>query len=544
VARGLAVLAALAVSLLAVSGAGGADAQTPRAGGTVRFGELSEPPCLNPLLARCLGPGGFPTLAFLAEKVLEPEFVVSPDFTWRPQLVSGVTFTRKPPFTLTYRIQPRARWSDGVPVTARDFVFTLRARIARKDQLDEATRGVVEQVRSASAVGAKAVRVVLRERHAGWHSLFGNILPRHALAGEDLGSIWADGIVNPKTGRPIGSGPFLVERWERGEQLTLVRNPRYWGRRAYLDRLVLRFRVEGSQPVEWFRRGELDIAWAFPAAPGALGALRQERGLRLVTTPPSASWDHFAIRIGPGGHPALKNKLVRRALAYGIDRTALIRQVLGSSSPNHPPHDSVVIVRPSPHYRPNWSGYSRRPAEARRLLEQAGCRSGADGIYVCAGQRLSLRFVTSAGIPPRAQLISLAQAQLRQVGIEVVPTFAPPPVFLGQILPQGGFDVALFGWTGDPSGTGLNAIFGCGGELNYTGYCQRLVTRDLDQANRILDASQQARVLNRADRQMAQDVPALPLYQIPLPAAFRTTIHNYALSPNPLTTSGEWWLER
>ena len=167
-----------------------------------------------------------------------------------------------------------------------------------------------------------------------------------------------------------------------------------------------------------------------------------------------------------------------------------------------------------------------------------------DGVYVCAGQRLSLRFVTRAGIPPRARILSLAQAQLRQVGIEVVPTFAPPQAFLGQILPQGDFDVALFGWGSDPSGTGHDEIFGCGGTLNWTGYCQRLVTRDLDQANRILDASQQARVLNRADRQMARDVPALPLFQIPLPAAFRTTIHNYVLSFNPLTTSDTWWIER
>ena len=201
-----------------------------------------------------------------------------------------------------------------------------------------------------------------------------------------------------------------------------------------------------------------------------------------------------------------------------------------------------MFVRPSPHYRRNWSGFQRRPAEARRLLEQAGCRSGADGIYVCAGQRLSLRFVTSAGIPPRAQVISLAQVQLRQVGIEVVPTFAPPPVFLGQILPQGGFDVALFGWAGDPSPTGLDEVFGCGGALNYTGYCQRLVTRDLDQANRILDAREQARVLNRADRQMARDVPALPLFQIPLPSAFRTAVRNYVPTHNPLTTSDTWWL--
>ena len=170
--RSLGLAAALAVALLAVSGAGGSGTQAPRAGGAVRFGPLDEPPCLNPLLARCFGQAGPPIALFIGEKVLEPAFVVGPDFTWRPQLVSGVTFTRKPPFTLTYRIQPRARWSDGVPVTARDFVFTLRARIAHKDELGPEDQALVERVRSVSAVGMKAVRVVLRGRACGLaHSL-------------------------------------------------------------------------------------------------------------------------------------------------------------------------------------------------------------------------------------------------------------------------------------------------------------------------------------------------------------------------------------
>jgi ABC-type transport system substrate-binding protein len=130
------------------------------------------------------------------------------------------------------------------------------------------------------------------------------------------------------------------------------------------------------------------------------------------------------------------------------------------------------------------------------------------------------------------------------VGIEVLPSFAPPPVFLGQILPRGDFDVALFGWFFDPTATGFEDVFGCGGVENYTGYCQRLVTRDLDQASRILDAGEQARVLNRADKQMARDVPAIPLYQIPLPTAYRATLRNYVPASNPLVTAENWWLER
>ena len=86
-----------------------------------------------------------------------------------------------------------------------------------------------------------------------------------------------------------------------------------------------------------------------------------------------------------------------------------------------------------------------------------------------------------------------------------MPTFAPPPVFLGQILPQGRLRRrALRVGEAIPARSGWTTSSAAAGAYNFTGYCQRLVTRDLDQANRILDERQQARVLNRADRQMAQ----------------------------------------
>ena len=86
-------------------------------------------------------------------------------------------------------------------------------------------------------------------------------------------------------------------------------------------------------------------------------------------------------------------------------------------------------------------------------------------------------------------------------------------------------------------------MFACG---NHVGrYCQRLVTRDLDQANRILDPAQRARVLNRADVQLARDVPALPLYELPFVAAVRPNVRGFALSPVPteLMDPENWWLE-
>jgi peptide/nickel transport system substrate-binding protein len=185
----------------------------------------------------------------------------------------------------------------------------------------------------------------------------------------------------------------------------------------------------------------------------------------------------------------LRNPLVRRALAYGIDRAAISRAAAGPERALQ----SVVYLVQSPYQRSNWARYRSKPVLARSLLGQAGCRRGADGIYSCAGRRLSLRFVTSAGIPPREAMLTTVQAQLRRIGVEVVPTYLPPPAFLGTALPRGQFDVALFGWQFDPDPAAAGPVYSCRGVDNYTGYCSRPVSRLLAQASRTLDPAVQPR---------------------------------------------------
>ena len=81
--------------------------------------------------------------------------------------------------------------------------------------------------------------------------------------------------------------------------------------------------------------------------------------------------------------------------------------------------------------------------------------------------------------------------------------------------------------------------------MNVHGYCQRLVTKDLDQAGRILDPAERARALNRADAQMAKDVPFLPLYQAPVFRAYRSTVHGVTANLFfPIWNAENWWRER
>ena len=235
---------------------------------------------------------------------------------------------------------------------------------------------------------AKTFRVELREPFAGWHDLYEVVLPSHVLAGEDLTQVWMDGIDDPKTGRPIGSGPFLVGPWERGKQLTLVRNPRYWGRHtAYLDRFIVRFNADSdpSDPLGPFRRNEFDVTLFL--TPELARDVRQLPGWRVAVWPSNFA-EHFLFRVRPPGNPALRNQLVRQALAYGIDREKIAHAILaGANERARRPLDSTVFLPTSPitgptgaataTTRPGRGRCSRRQAAAtaRRSIPAPGSRS-------------------------------------------------------------------------------------------------------------------------------------------------------------------------
>ena len=532
------VLAAVVVSgIAAVAPAAGVPDQTPMRGGIVVVGlpAPTEPACFNLLVEDCGIQPGF------VRQVLEGAFEVGPDLSYRLDLVSHVTRTKKP-FTLTYHIRPEARWSDGVEVMARDFVFTWRTYSKLK------LSDFPPAIRSVRPLDAKTVRVDFRSPYAGWRDLFGVILPQHALAGKNPRTIWRDGIDNPKTGDPIGSGPFLLGPVDRGRQFTFVRNPGYWGpHKAYLDRLVFRFLPLPfpESAIEAMRGGTVD-ALIGVTRDQELTAFCREGGVEC-STGFSTTGDQIAFRQGPGGDDALKHRSVRQAIAYGIDRDALVRQLYPELHTLHPVQ-SFIFLPGKRFYEPHLRTYSYQPAKARQLLGAAGCRRGTDGIYICFGKPLSLRLFTTPGLEVRTRTTKLVQAQLRRAGVEVRTSFVARPEFFGQVLPKGDYDLALYQTVISPDPGASADNWRCGSQYNVTGYCDPLVTKTFVQSQLIVDVEQRARALNRADRQMARDVPALPLFQDVSTTAvkgirFRGFVFN-GTSEGGLWNSEDWWLER
>ena len=141
----------------------------------------------------------------------------------------------------------------------------------------------------------------------------------------------------------------------------------------------------------------------------------------------------------------------------------------------------------------------------------------------------------------------VAQAQLREVGIEVVPVFGPPSAVLNSpdsLLVKGNFDVLLFSWVQLASTGGPADIFGCQQPLNFTGYCDRLVTRDLVNATRTLDLTRRVKLLNRVDVRLARAVPAIPLFQYTFLMARRTSVRGVVQNGvgSGFWDMENWWL--
>jgi ABC-type transport system substrate-binding protein len=147
----------------------------------------------------------------------------------------------------------------------------------------------------------------------------------------------------------------------------------------------------------------------------------------------------------------------------------------------------------------------------------------------------------------RAQVVEFVRAQLRPVGVEIVPEFVPASAFFGQVLPSGEFDIALFAWVGSAD---LGFVWPealCGHVQNWAGFCNRLIMRDAQQVDFIVDPTQRARILNAVDAKLVRVVPALPVVQTVLRAAIRGRVRGFepprGLGGNIVQDSENWWLD-
>lgn len=522
------------------------EAFTPSAGTTVRFGtDQGAPPCLNVLRRSCNAGGSIPWFAGAA---LAGAFRIAPDSTYQPDLVDRVVVglpDKTQPFTLTYEIKNAAVWSDGAPVSADDFLFTLAVITDPANEIGGAVaRAPYELIERATAIDAKTVRFELANPYAAWRDLFPWVLPKHVLAGRDFDTVWQTAIDDPATGAPIGSGPFLVTGFD-GSTLTLARNDAWWGTPApALDRVVARF-YNGTGPlVAALQGGELDAIYTTNVA-GTAATRASLAGLRAdptlaVQSNPGAGIEHLELNLAAADMPLLAQAWFRRAIAYALDREAVATRLFGAVAPGTTAAQSLIYSPTQAEYEPHFSRYPYDPAAVRAIMEEQGCVTGADAIWSCGGIRASVKLATTTGNPSRAEAQDELITKARAAGIELVADNSPAGFLFGTRLPSGAYQMSMFTWiwsTGDP--IGFTDIYSCGGATNFTSYCSKPVTTFLGRADGELDPARRAALVNRAHSRLSSDVPGIPLYRRPTFLAYETALAG--LRDNPVPIEGPTW---
>ena len=484
-------------------------------------------------------------LQYIVVNVYPQLFRVTPNFEVIPDenyLVSAEQ-TKDSPQTVVYKLNPKAVWSDGTPISADDMIWNWQAQNGSNKDVDAASTTGYEDIESITASdGGKTATAVFKTPFSDWKALFGNLLPKHimeATAPGDLAKQWNEGLANFPT---WSGGPFKISSYTKDQSLTLVPNDKWWGDKPKLDEIVVRFGIATPAIAQALQNKEIDIAYPQPQIdlvqqikniPGVKGEIAY--GL---------SYEHLDFNF-KNEHLAVKE--VRQAIAYALDRDDLVNRTVKQFDERGKRLDNRIWLTGQPEYEAHGKEYAKKDLKkADELLVKAGYAKGGDGIYAKDGKKLSLRIATTGGNALREQTEQLIQAQLKEAGIDIqIANTAGSAVF--DEFDVGNFDIALFAWVGTPFSVSSNkAIFTCtesedgpcSGGSNFGEYNNPKMEELFNKAISTADAEEAIELSQQIDEILWDDMATIPLYSKPQFQPHRDTFGNIIINA---TTEGPIW---
>ncbi|WP_449283557.1 ABC transporter substrate-binding protein [Leucobacter sp.] len=362
----------------------------------------------------------------------------------------------------TFTLREGVTFHSGDELTADDVVASLR------ETLTPENTGIAPEV---SRRDARTVVIALAEPNAQllWHLANAPGLIREAGARNDL----ADSAV--------GTGPYILERWKRGDSLTLVKNDDYWGEPATLDTVVFRFLPEGRAAVDALKSGDLDVHTAL--LPPLRGEFEHDTGFVLERADSS---DVFTLAYNSARAP-LDDPRVRTALSRAIDTRTIIASQNGDGKPIGGP-----ITELEPGYADLTGVNAYDPDSARRLLVEAG--------------QPNLNLTVTVPNHYDTAPLDLVRSQLADVGVSITVKEVDFPVWLEQVYTNHDYQLSYVDHS-EAMDLGNYADPG-----SYFGYDSEAVQSRFARALAATAPSEQDRLLREAAALVAEDAPAKWLF--------------------------------
>lgn len=421
---------------------------------------------------------------------------------------------------VTYTIQPKATWGDGVPVTTKDVLFTYE--LGKHPQSGVTSGEMYRRILKIDVKDDKTFTMHMDRLTFEYAAINDfNLLPEHlerARFAEPASYRTRNGYDTDTTNPGLYYGPYKIVEKVIGSHIVLAPNPTWWGKPPYFKRIVVRA-IENTAALEAnllsggvdYVAGELgftlDQALAFEK--------RYGKNYDIVYKP-SLTYEHIDFNLD---NPILQDKRVRQSLIYAIDREAIGkqlfegRQLVASSMVN--PLDWV--------FDPATPSYKRDSAKAAALLDEAGWTAKSRGAMRsnAKGEPLILEFMTTAGNKTREQVQQVLQSQWRQVGVDVRIRNEPARVFFGETMTKRKYGaMGMYAWFSAPESVPRTTLHSSqittpennyAGQ-NYPGFKNAEVDALIDAIELELDRDKRKALWSRLQAVYATELPTIPLF--------------------------------
>jgi peptide/nickel transport system substrate-binding protein len=461
---------------------------------------------------------------FLRLAGLGPTLLTAGDRDFVPLLASS--WSRRDSVTLAFDLNPRAQWQDGVPVTARDVVFTMER--ARNRSLSPRLAELLKNITAVTAEGER--RVVFRFSHPYAEQLYDATFHVAPIPAHLLDTIPPDALSRSSFAtQPVGSGPYRWVRAVPGQFIELRRNDDFFLGKPKIDRVIVRAAADPDARVNLMLSGQADAMDNIPPPRDNIRRIGAEASLRLISVPsPTVGFLLFNQRDRHDRerpHPILADIRVRRAIGLALDRRLLVQAIFGSyGEVPYGPASPILWIR---HGAPRAERQDL--PEARRLLAAAGWRdTDGDGTLDRDGRSLTLSVSLPNTSAIRKQMSVLIQEQLRGIGVRLELQQYEFPVWIERRT-AGDFDLDFASLSQDPSPAGLTQSWTCNGGNNVARYCDPRVDSLIEQA--VLGRGDPARDWHAVLRQIEADAPAIFLYAPTYVYAVSRRFRNVSLNP-------------
>jgi oligopeptide transport system substrate-binding protein len=439
-------------------------------------------------------------------------------------IVPGVaeSWQRTAATTWVFRLRRNARWSNGQPVTAEDFVYSWRRLLDPKTASRNASACGIYLLNGLDIVGGRkppaelGVRAVdaltLEVRTSVPVPFLPGLLSVAQFFPQPKGTLDKHGKEWTKPGHLVGNGAFALKDWQVNGKIVIEKSPTYWDAANVQLTRVSFLSVEGSDAdLKLYQSGEEDMMRLVP--PGQYNALRAQYPAEM----------HNGALLGirfyalNNADPVLKDVRVRQALSMVLDRQMLADKV---TADGQAPLYGLAVkglsgIRQTRYAWADWP-MDKRVAEARRLLDEAGVRPGT---------HLKLTYNTSDYHKKMA--IFAASEWKAKLGLETDLDNLEFKVLIRK-LHDGDFQIGRHGWA--PSfndATLFLTLIQCGSDFNVQRSCNRKADELILQANASTDTSVREALLTRAAGLAMDDYPLIPLLQYSQPRLIKPWVGGY-----------------